>query len=184
MDVDSALTAAMRRRQRRLRQFLRHERLSVALALAEKLHHTSRGVRGLRGRSTTRYDDRSPLLPSQSSSVSKASPAGAGQHLCLRSLAGRNVWSGTPWSTGSRACPFVQILDAPVPQVGDQVVELLQKIVTASLMEFVQVIAVPKLSLDRSPQRSAVRRTQKAVEVPTELGYALAVFASKFLFEA
>ena len=27
------------------------------------------------------------------------------------------------------ACPFVQILDAPVPQMGDQVVELLQKIV-------------------------------------------------------
>ena len=45
MDVDSALTAAMRRRQRRLRQFLRHERLSVAMALAEKLHHTSRGQR-------------------------------------------------------------------------------------------------------------------------------------------
>ena len=45
MDVDSALSAAMRRRQRRLRQFLRHERLSVAMALAEKLHRTSRGQR-------------------------------------------------------------------------------------------------------------------------------------------
>ena len=31
----------MRRRQRRLRQFLRHERLSVAMALAEALHHSS-----------------------------------------------------------------------------------------------------------------------------------------------
>ena len=45
MDVDSALSAAMKRRQRRFRQFLRHERLSVAMALAEKLHHTSRGQR-------------------------------------------------------------------------------------------------------------------------------------------
>ena len=45
MDVDSAPGAAMRRRQRRLRQFLRHERLSVAMALAEKLHHTFRGQR-------------------------------------------------------------------------------------------------------------------------------------------
>ena len=33
--------AAMRRRQRRLRQFMRHERLNVAMALAEALHHSS-----------------------------------------------------------------------------------------------------------------------------------------------
>ena len=80
------------------------------------------------------------------------------------------------------ACPFVQILDAPVPQMGDQVVELLQRIVTESLVELVQVIAVPKTSLDRIPQRSTVRRMQMAeqlVEVPTEPGYALAVVASK-----
>ena len=40
MNVNSA-TGAMRRRQRRLRQFLRHERLSVAMALAEFTHHTA-----------------------------------------------------------------------------------------------------------------------------------------------
>ena len=47
-----------------------------------------------------------------------------------------------------------------------------------------QVIAVPKISFDRVPQRSAVRRPQKAeqlVEVPTEPGYALAVIAVKAL---
>ena len=68
------------------------------------------------------------------------------------------------------ACPFVQILDAPV-QMGDHVLELLQKIVTASLVETVQVIAAHKISLDRTAQRSAARRTQIAeqlVEVPTE----------------
>ena len=32
-----------RRRQRRLRSWLRHERMTVAMTLAEKLHHTSRG---------------------------------------------------------------------------------------------------------------------------------------------
>ena len=67
--------------------------------------------------------------------------------------------------------------------MGDQVVEQLQVIVTASLVEPVQVTAVPKMSMDRIPQRSAVRRTQMAeqlVEVPTEPGYALAVLASKF----
>ena len=43
-----------------------------------------------------------------------------------------------------------------------------------------QVVAVPKISLDRVPQRSASRCPQKAeqlVEVPTEPGYALAVNA-------
>ena len=43
MEVDSAPSAAPRRRERRLRQFLRRERPTVAVALAEKLHHTSRG---------------------------------------------------------------------------------------------------------------------------------------------
>ena len=33
--------AAMRRRQRRFRQWLRHERLSVAMALAENSHHAA-----------------------------------------------------------------------------------------------------------------------------------------------
>ena len=40
--VDTA-TAAARRRQRRLGSWLRHERMTVAMTLAEKLHHTSRG---------------------------------------------------------------------------------------------------------------------------------------------
>ena len=38
----------MRRWQRRLRQWLRHERLSVAMALAESQHHTSRGQKTAR----------------------------------------------------------------------------------------------------------------------------------------
>ena len=37
--------SALRRRERRLRPMLRHERMSVAMALAEKLHHFSRGQR-------------------------------------------------------------------------------------------------------------------------------------------
>ena len=40
--VDTA-TAAARRRQRRLCSWLRHERMTVAMTLAEMLHHTSRG---------------------------------------------------------------------------------------------------------------------------------------------
>ena len=35
--------AAQRRRQRRLRSWLRHERMTVAMALTERTHHSSRG---------------------------------------------------------------------------------------------------------------------------------------------
>ena len=37
--------AARRRRERRLRSMLRHERMTVAMALAEFSHHSSRGQR-------------------------------------------------------------------------------------------------------------------------------------------
>ena len=78
-------------------------------------------------------------------------------------------------------CPFVQILDALVPQMGDQVLVLLQKIIS-SLVEPVQVLAVPKISLDRVSQRSALPVPQTAeqlVEVLTEPVYDAMVVASK-----
>ena len=69
--------------------------------------------------------------------------------------------------------PFVQILDDPVPQMeGEQVVEFMKKIDAPVLDE--QVIAVPKISLDRIPQRCPRRRPRRAeqlVEVPTIISY-------------
>ena len=68
--------------------------------------------------------------------------------------------------------PYVQILDVPVPQLGDRVVDLLREIDAPALVE--QVIAVPKISLDRVPQRSVCRRARRAeqlVEVPTIVSY-------------
>ena len=47
-DVAHAASAAKRRRERRLRAMLRHERRSVAMALAEFTHHSSRGQRTAR----------------------------------------------------------------------------------------------------------------------------------------
>ena len=43
MNVDGAGTSAMRRRQRRLRAVLRHERQTVAMELAAALHHSRDG---------------------------------------------------------------------------------------------------------------------------------------------
>ena len=69
--------------------------------------------------------------------------------------------------------PFVQILDDPVPQMGEeQVLDFLQKIDALALVE--QVIAVPKISLDQIPQRCPRRRPRRAeqlVEVPTIISY-------------
>ena len=45
MNVDGAGTSAMRRRQRRLRAMLRHERQTVAMELAAALHHSRDGGR-------------------------------------------------------------------------------------------------------------------------------------------
>ena len=66
--------------------------------------------------------------------------------------------------------PYVQILD--VPQMGGQLLDFMQNLDTPSLDE--QVIAVPKISLNQIPQRSALRPTQKAeqlVEVPTIVSF-------------
>ena len=66
---------------------------------------------------------------------------------------------------------LVQVFDAPVPQMGTQLVEFMQKLDTEPAE---QVIEVPKPSQDRIPQRFAVRRPQKAeqlVEVPTVLSF-------------
>ena len=41
MEVDGAKSSAWRRRQRRLRSWLKHERQTVAMALAECLHHSA-----------------------------------------------------------------------------------------------------------------------------------------------
>ena len=60
-DVAHAASAAKRRGERRLRTMLRHERRSVAMALVEFTHHSSRGqrtARAWRTRRTTLHGDR------------------------------------------------------------------------------------------------------------------------------
>ena len=68
-------------------------------------------------------------------------------------------------------------LDTPVLLGRDQVVEMLRMLDVPAIE---QVIAVPKISLDGVPQRSVLRRPQKAeqlVDVPTDPVYSRAVIA-------
>ena len=66
-------------------------------------------------------------------------------------------------------CPFVQILDLPVPQTVDNVTDAL-RFLDLPLAE--QVIEVPKISCSPCPSRSLIPEPQSAeqlVEVPTVL---------------
>ena len=66
-------------------------------------------------------------------------------------------------------CPFVQILDLPVPQTVDNVTDAL-RILDRPMAE--QVIEVPKISCSPCPSRSPIPEPQSAeqlVEVPTVL---------------
>ena len=66
--------------------------------------------------------------------------------------------------------PMVQILDSPVPQMVEQLLEVFRLL--DSQMPVEQAIAVPKISLERIPQRSvdlAPQMVEQLVEVPTVL---------------
>ena len=72
-----------------------------------------------------------------------------------------------------RVAPMVQILDAPVPQMGEQLPDILHFFSTFT-PDPEQVIEVPKILLDDVPMRAAVRDTQlgeQLVEVPTIVSY-------------
>ena len=66
-------------------------------------------------------------------------------------------------------CPFVQILDSPVPQMGEQLVDVLRFFDTLCTVAE-QVIDVPKIILEDIPTRTPVRVPQLVEQlVPTEL---------------
>ena len=122
---------------------------------------------------------RKNLSPSRSSSMAlMKSPAGSGQHLCLRLLAGKTGWSATPASTSMRP-----VLAFPVPQMGEQLVNFFRFLDVQSPVE--QVIDVPKIPKDSIQQRLVDRDSrvpqmaEQLVEVPTVLS--LAVLAEQIV---
>ena len=100
--------AAQRRRQRRLHSWLRHERMTVAMALAESTHHSSRGQKTARTGVWERKMNytatiRDPPHPSRSSSACTKSPAARGLTGSRRS--GRRTGiCGAQWTRSSIPC--------------------------------------------------------------------------------
>ena len=155
MDVDrddagGGTGSARRRRERRLRAYLRYARMSVAMALAECTHHSApRGQKMARAGGGAR-DELHGHAPDD------APPQGR----ILRHV------------VGHLPAPS---LDVPVPQMVDQPVDILTFF--AMLLPAVdeQVIVVPKFFQDVTPQRlrppEPRQLVEQLVEVPTTVSY-------------
>ena len=78
-------------------------------------------------------------------------------------------------------CPYVQILDAPVPQTVEQLPDVLRFFDTL-IPVAEQVIDVPKIFIERIPPRTSVREPRLAeqlVEVPTIVSYSSLQLSTK-----
>ena len=184
------MSAAQRRKQRRLRSWWRHEQQSIAAALATSLHHSSRGQRKARAgeeESEMKYAAKFRTTPPPQPvlfSLYDEEPGGGRPEAFVEPRPQERVQRHIVEHITDlvRVAPMLQILDAPVPQKGEQLPDILS-FFDALMPDPEQVIEVPKILLDDVPMRAAVRDTQlgeQLVEVPTEPGYALSVIASKF----
>ena len=158
-------SAGQRQRRRRLRAALRHERHSIAMALAEKLHRTSRGQRipSARVEENEMNFAMGQMTPPPRAAAADYCPMTleAGVRLAAR---GRPIplVEVRPQGRVQRltvehtvdVSPLVQVLDVPLPQMGDQLVEFLKMHDTVTPE---QVIALPKISC---PPPSSSRGSQ------------------------
>ena len=143
--------AAIRRRERRLRSWWRHERMTVTMELAVATHHSSPkgGWPGathdaLRGQMKASSGGRRPGV------LKEAEPPNVVERV-LRHTVDQFVV----------AVHLVPVLDVPVPQTVDTVLDFFRAL---DLPVHEQVIAVPKISTDRVSQRLVERRLPQMVE--------------------
>ena len=124
--------SARRRRQRRLRSHLRHERMAVAMALAEPTHHSAQRQKTARagGEARDALHGHVPEAPLPQGRV-------------LRHVVGHLS---------------VPALDVPVPQMVDQLPDIVQFFRVLS-PDPEQVIEVPKILPFDVPMRAALRVT-------------------------
>ena len=155
--------SARRRRERRLRSFLRHERMTVRMELAAALHHSS-----FRGAGPETYD----APRSQRTANSRVDSSGPHARVQRRTVQ-QIVDEVSP----------VPLLDDPVPQMVEQLPDVLRFFDRfATVPE--QVIAVPKIFIESVRTRAFLRATQLAeqlVEVPTIISNPLVLLLQALL---
>ena len=178
-----------------MRSWFRHEQQTIRMALATVLQHTEYGAPRSQNTATRARGEGESHEKKYTAKFRKTPPPQAFFQLydeedAERGLRPAAVLEPRPQGPVQRhtaqhivdILPYVQILDVPVPQMGGQLMDFMQNLDTLTLDE--QVIVVPKISLDRILQHSALRRTQKAeklVEVPTDSAYALGAIISSAL---
>ena len=180
------VTAAARRRQRRLRAYLRYARMSVAVALAESTHHTSRGQRFARVGEEGREEhdalrrQRPPPPQPEHFRLYEEEPGGS-RPSCLGEPRGpqEEVQQCTVEQLAD-VVPMVQILDTPGLLGGDGSggggAADARRASCRAGHRSAQDLFGP------GPQRSAARRPQTAeqwVDVPSEPVYVAMVLAWK-----
>ena len=168
-----ASSPVQRRKQRRLRSWWRHEQQSIAAALATFPHHSAlrrQKARAGEGDFELNFTDEiRKTLPPQPElfSLYEEEPGGP-RPPCLGEppVPQARVQKHTMEQLADDV-PMVQILDIPVPQMVEQVLEVFNLLDTQMLVQ--QVVAVPTISLDRVPQRLVERRLPQMVEQLMEL---------------
>ena len=157
----------MRRRERRLRSAWRHEQLSVAMALAAAAHHSAQPNAALRGQKPgTRAKEGEVREEHQALRRQTRLPPGMRPALLVGVQPQGHVKRHFAEHLAELA-PLVQILDAPVPQVVDNVMDAF-RCLDQPMTE--QVIEVPRISCPPCPSRSQVPvplTAEQLVEVPT-----------------
>ena len=148
--VARASGAAQRRKLRRLRAALRHEQQSIAMALASALHHSAdkttraqhNAPRGQKNAGIEYYalSDEDVVSARGSWPPCLGEPRGPQERDQLRTVEQIAVYA-----------PMVQILDAPVPQVVDHLMDVF-KLFDTAIPE--QIIAVPRIPQDSIPHRA------------------------------
>ena len=162
-DAGGGTGCARRRRERRLRSMLRHERMSVAMALAESTHlpHSARRRQGREERHelyfTATFRRRlSPRVPGQQVAGNRGprvgdllyeEEPGGSRPPCLGEPRGPQDQNQLHTMEQAAAyAPMVQILDIPVPQLVDQLADVMRFFDTL-LPVPEQAIEVPKTLL-------------------------------------
>ena len=132
MDVERA-SAAQRRRGRRLRAALRHERQSIAMALAESQHHTSRGQKKARAgeeESELHYTDKDRKTPPPQPVLFKffdEEPGGGRPEAFVEPRPQERVLRHTAEQLADVA-PMVPSLAVPEPHKVDQLLAVLKPV--------------------------------------------------------
>ena len=175
--VERVTGSARRRRERRLRSMLRHERMSVAMALAERLHHSACRSVPLRKELVEHVQDNAPRGQKTASDREADffdvfdEELGGGRPPPLLDMAGPQARVRRAVEKTEDFAPMVQIFDAPVPQVVDQPMDVLTRF---DIPVPEQVIEVPKISCPSRPLRAGLREPQTAeqlVDVPNVVSF-------------